>query len=830
MKFFYLPLLILSLLSCEIAGAEAESKQTDPSAVDEPEQSPAIGKHLDELRTKYAEQEAKWDEYLESLNAVEQKLSDTNLPQSYYGKYLEVVVAWREAHALNEKIETLFTTSDSLLKERTEFIQSLPESQQGDIHNKINELQTEFNRKRINRAESAQKRAHAVFYAASKKRAELIDSLHRNRNYEVQTWSKLYFQDLWLEIDAVPLRWFGLFELRLQRIQTDINAGMDGWINISRQLFYLLFYLGTFLFSFRFFGKISVGLDRIRDELARKSHLHERNKHIVVLLQRISPYLPWLGTAALLKFGEHLLRKGYVAELSILLPYIEYYIYYRIFRILINRTLSTYGMFAGHLAIFRDKQKLLRTSRIIGLYFLFAITTLHTFQTTVGEGFIYLWLQSTTRWMSVLVFGFISYLWREEFEELLGKLSQNKYESLRKTILGKAWGIIFSLPVAITLISYLLIVRISRWSERFEIIKTISTEIFRKKIESKTSDASTTSITISDDYCEKFSACAERILLTANQEELLNETIKTIDAWANDIAEDHIIAFVGEPGLGKTTLLHALSEKITSHNVISKDITRKITTEEELLAEFPTIFSTETKTVILLDQCQNLFLSRVGGFEGFKAFLRRTQENSDNIFWCLTFNNYSWDYLQSVLDKTRYFNRIYRLQKWKETELRAFIQEKHEQTGYAVSFDEILVAAKSEGDFESIIYIESKYYRLLWEESLGNPTVAQEVWLNCLKPYPGKQVKVGIPRDRSEVITGLPDDFYFVLANIVRHENASISDIISSTRLSEDVVVNATKTCLESGYLTRDFGRTRLHPLWQHSIFATLRRKNFIYG
>ena len=77
----------------------------------------------------------------------------------------------------------------------------------------------------------------------------------------------------------------------------------------------------------------------------------------------------------------------------------------------------------------------------------------------------------------------------------------------------------------------------------------------------------------------------------------------------------------------------------------------------------------------------------------------------------------------------------------------------------------------------------------------------------------------------------LKTDLLFVIANVLKHENLSLNELESCTKLPRGIVRNALKVALEKGYLYKDTrGRFVIDINLQHSLVRYLRVKNFIYG
>ncbi|MEZ4750446.1 MAG: hypothetical protein R3B54_07405 [Bdellovibrionota bacterium] len=235
------------------------------------------------------------------------------------------------------------------------------------------------------------------------------------------------------------------------------------------------------------------------------------------------------------------------------------------------------------------------------------------------------------------------------------------------------------------------------------------------------------------------------------------------------------------------------------------------------------------KTVYLLDDAHNFFLADIGGFEGFRAFLELTNIRLKNTFWAAAFNVHSWNYLDSVFGKNRFFRTLIPLVEWSEEEIQNMILSRHRKSQFKLAYEKVVFAAQgNRGDFED--YAENTYFRLLWEQSSGNPRSAIYLWLSSLTRV-GNTIRVALPEDTDpEAFLDLQQDALFVYAAIVRHENLSTEEAIEVTDLPEGVVRHAIKVGMERSFLFRYGGRYRVSAGWHNTIVSFLTKRNYIYG
>jgi hypothetical protein len=218
------------------------------------------------------------------------------------------------------------------------------------------------------------------------------------------------------------------------------------------------------------------------------------------------------------------------------------------------------------------------------------------------------------------------------------------------------------------------------------------------------------------------------------------------------------IAIIGEPYSGKTALVDEI-EKMNPEKITRLSFSSIVSNKDEI--KIPE----ESKRIILIDDCNFLYVRRIGGFEILEDFLKSVV-SSGKIF-ITSWNLYSWNYLDEAINIGKYFPVQIKLPKfttdqikecilsnYKEKEIRfeedvEFEKEKViEPRKYAVIIKPLektlnipyfrinysllkigLFKKKERVAIEDIIF--EKIHRI----SNGNPGVAQIIWQNSLE-YP----------------------------------------------------------------------------------------------
>lgn len=304
----------------------------------------------------------------------------------------------------------------------------------------------------------------------------------------------------------------------------------------------------------------------------------------------------------------------------------------------------------------------------------------------------------------------------------------------------------------------------------------------------------------------------------------------------------------GSNGSGKSTFINELSHQFKGVNSHIIDLQMKEINNLGIIKKLHNVLGGETndleklinfwkskinkKTVIFIDNAHNLFLSQINGFEGIQTLMRIINADIDNIFWCVSFHRESWHYIRRAMSEYQCFDRTIELHPWSAEELQKYIMKCHDQSGFKISFDSILTLLGKKKRRETRNMIESRFFKLLWEQTEGNPTRAVSLWLKSLSFDGNETMKVTKPplEDMSDFLD-LDDDIHFMCASLIRHESLTRDQIRITTTQSKNVISRIVKYGLEKKLIVEEDGyMLRLNPDLAGYIIRSLRRKNYVYG
>lgn len=323
------------------------------------------------------------------------------------------------------------------------------------------------------------------------------------------------------------------------------------------------------------------------------------------------------------------------------------------------------------------------------------------------------------------------------------------------------------------------------------------------------------------------------------------------DHWRN--GHYMTTALVGEGGSGSTTLIQFARDRIYRRHPIHHTNLDKTCTETEefipfLQAAFPAasfedmdsleaaINDFETPCICIIENLQNLFIKTVTGFDLLERFLQMISRTHRQVYWIVTCNQYSWEYLQKVVRIHRYFQRELSLNQIKQKDMERLIMTRHRVTGYHMKFN-IPPQVTSNRRFKKIkdeddqqAFLRSYCFENLHDVAMGNVSVGILFWLRAIDRIEDHTMYINpmISFDES-ALASLSMDEMFALGAVLQQD--TISAEILSQVFHQDIKQSRTMMDLltNRGILTRRSGNYRIHPFLYRPVALALKRLNILH-
>ncbi|MFH1812458.1 MAG: AAA family ATPase [Pseudomonadota bacterium] len=332
------------------------------------------------------------------------------------------------------------------------------------------------------------------------------------------------------------------------------------------------------------------------------------------------------------------------------------------------------------------------------------------------------------------------------------------------------------------------------------------------------------------------------------RDEVLAPILEQIAHWRGTNAGGSVV-LVGEKGIGKSTLCGMLRRSLVDTEVLFHTLHTKVLDPASLannlapalgaddahsIEDIAHFLQSGPERVVIVDDAHNLFLRIVDGYRAFDALVQLVNQTSERVFWVLVFNRFAWQFINQSRKREHYFRRIIELPRWSANELQELINTRNRRSGFTIRFSEMLLDDET-GPSDQFQLIEGAegFFRLLWDQSRGNPRIATHLWLSALHPTDDSTLEVGLFRTADAgAFDLLGDELWFALAAICQHENLAAPELQSTLAVSMDFAGFAVRILREYGFVEAKrtgHDRVTLSPRYYRQVLDRLRSKHLLF-
>jgi hypothetical protein len=513
--------------------------------------------------------------------------------------------------------------------------------------------------------------------------------------------------------------------------------------------------------------------------------------------------------------------------------------------------------------------KLVRSVRVVTIFWLLSAYVPDFVEPIAGITVIWWLVDLLAIWGFVGVVYWVLSQWKDDiaagFEHLAGDRLASTVSFVNEQK-DRPWGVLVIAVASVYVIVKEIGIIARRFVQSTNLFKRISAYVFRTKIELQERDRVKNDggqpidglAKLPDDYRAVFEdrpLTDEAYLVQRERYEAA--IVDRFHAWLERKRQGSI-TLVGEPGVGKTTMLEraatllaAAAEDETDLPVISATIDDKlvhqvdvlrfvcelfdlpegIETQAQLIAEVRQIPS----RIVLLDDCHNAFTRQIEGFDSLETLLDIVNLCDGEHFFVLTFNKFTWNYVNRIDSREHYFGQVVRLTPFSEAELEELIESRNAFTAFAPSFAGLVHDQINHEDyFFEIVKTANGYFRYLHEFSGGNPRIAMLYWLRSLRRRRDdlKTLQVSLfERPSVGTFSSYTDDHWFILSALAQHGALSTAEIAEVVNLAPGFCNLAVDHFAEEGVVELgDDGRATITPVYMRQVLKQLSNSNFLYG
>lgn len=310
-------------------------------------------------------------------------------------------------------------------------------------------------------------------------------------------------------------------------------------------------------------------------------------------------------------------------------------------------------------------------------------------------------------------------------------------------------------------------------------------------------------------------------------------------------------AIIGEKWSGLSSFVNFALQKSPFHHAVTR-ITCDVHApdSEHLLHSLHQILESEVPTsltacieplnsgpgrIIIIEDLQNLYLRKVGGFAQLKDLLELISHTSKNIFWVSVCTIYSWHYLQRTLRVNEVFGYLIQLQKPTAEELNQIVEKRNRVSGYKIVFDPSPEEQKSK-KFQKLdengrqAYLKERFFKNLIDFSESNISMAIMYWLLSTKSVDQNTIVIDAFRKPDlAFLAALGMDKILTLHQLILHDGLTLEQYTDVARLGRQSAFLMLSTMKEDGILIKKDDFYTVNPLVYRSVVTLLKAKNLIY-
>ncbi|GJQ63558.1 MAG: hypothetical protein SCALA702_26110 [Melioribacteraceae bacterium] len=310
------------------------------------------------------------------------------------------------------------------------------------------------------------------------------------------------------------------------------------------------------------------------------------------------------------------------------------------------------------------------------------------------------------------------------------------------------------------------------------------------------------------------------------------------------------LALIGEKGAGISTLLNFAENKfLPKKKILRTELKDTIYSEEGLikhLAQFldlqgvkdedDLLFQLKTKvkgSTIIIENGEDLFLRTASGFEAISSMLRYITLTSDEIFWIISFNKYSWNYLSSTVNIPDYFTNFIEMGAGNEKSIEEIIMKRHSVSGYKIIFEpgkQVKQGFNKLSEDEKQRELKKIYFETLNEICEGNIALALVFWLRSVSKFDQEVIFISDLNDLDfSFVKKLSDSKHFNLAAVLLHDGITLAEYqrVFNTGFKEAQL--QLLSLLDDGILFERKGRYKINFLLYRQVVNSLKTKNMLH-
>ena len=302
----------------------------------------------------------------------------------------------------------------------------------------------------------------------------------------------------------------------------------------------------------------------------------------------------------------------------------------------------------------------------------------------------------------------------------------------------------------------------------------------------------------------------------------------------------------GERGIGTSTLLNRILHEVDNAEPIYIEcpydgyfplitlLGEKLGVEGDINEDsvLEALRNSDCCYLIAFDSVQRLIKPRVGGLAHLMRLtnLMRNVRKSHRVV--IAIEKSSWRFVDRARGDRLLFDSVEFMPRWSEKAINDLLETRIENEGeYKLSFDGLALPRQwGKDELSPEERAKNGFFRILWDFSDGNPTVALRFFRRSLF-FNKKNNETLVRLFKAPSVDGLenmPKPMLAVLRSIVQLEIASPEELRACTQLSLNEVISTLRYFQSRGYIDWVENTTRISDLWYRNITNILHRQHLL--
>ena len=223
----------------------------------------------------------------------------------------------------------------------------------------------------------------------------------------------------------------------------------------------------------------------------------------------------------------------------------------------------------------------------------------------------------------------------------------------------------------------------------------------------------------------------------------------------------------------------------------------------------------------------------VGGFDELNKMSRVFDLLPKGVTRIMGMDRYAWFYIKCALAELAASIEKIELPEWSDEQIREMFEARHEDYGKDIDYLRLQMPSQYIDPDEDTLEGRNRMgvYTMCARLSGGNPSIAMQLFVSCLRMAEDGQVYATLPRNQdSGHLEQASLHVKLVLRVIAQAENITRADIVANLRYTQSVVDNALQVAIESQWINETDGHYSLAWPWFRTITRVLSRQNLLAG